>query len=237
MLTSAMSLLTREEKRYLYWCEALCICQNRRLYCFLATMVNTCSLMRKVLHQHTTDQFRITVNKCESRQVGWGEERIVQLKQTQCVYAHNSTEDCYAYFVAATLTSYSENMERGGKYGEGSRGNLKLWQSQKSGMDSFLYRVDENMTASTYSLNKIPERNLESMSSHSAHSIPLYLMPRPNSVAGESLPLSLSSSPVKVEKETEIRLLTAAWAKVWYFFWLNWIVNSVCYVAPYFWLV
>lgn len=98
--------------------------------------------------------------------------------------------------VAATLTSYSENMERGGKYGEGSRGNLKLWQSQKSGMDSFLYRVDENMTASTYSLNKIPERNLESMSSHSAHSIPLYLMPRPNSVAGESLlPLSFLSFP------------------------------------------
>lgn len=108
-------------------------------------------------------------------------------------------------------------MERGGKYGEGSRGNLKLWQSQKSGMDSFLYRVDENMTASTYSLNKIPERNLESMSSHSAHSIPLYLMPRPNSVAGESLPLSLSPSPVKVEKETEIRLFTDAF----YFFWLN----------------
>ncbi|KAM7370554.1 hypothetical protein PAMP_010089 [Pampus punctatissimus] len=88
--------------------------------------------------------------------------------------------------IIATLTSYSENMERGGKYGEGSRGNLKLWQSQKSGMDSFLYRVDENMTASTYSLNKIPERNLESMSSHSAHSIPLYLMPRPNSVAAIS---------------------------------------------------
>ncbi|KAM9425080.1 protein TANC2 isoform 2-T2 [Pholidichthys leucotaenia] len=88
--------------------------------------------------------------------------------------------------IIATLTSYSENMERGGKYSEGSRGNLKLWQSQKSGMDSFLYRVDENMTASTYSLNKIPERNLESMSSHSAHSIPLYLMPRPNSVAATS---------------------------------------------------
>uniref|UniRef100_A0A673AAY7 Tetratricopeptide repeat, ankyrin repeat and coiled-coil containing 2 n=1 Tax=Sphaeramia orbicularis TaxID=375764 RepID=A0A673AAY7_9TELE len=88
--------------------------------------------------------------------------------------------------IIATLTSYSENMERGSKYGEGSRGNLKLWQSQKSGMDSFLYRVDENMTASTYSLNKIPERNLESMSSHSAHSIPLYLMPRPNSVAATS---------------------------------------------------
>ncbi|XP_060951215.1 protein TANC2 [Limanda limanda] len=88
--------------------------------------------------------------------------------------------------IIATLTSYSENMERGGKYGEGSRANLKLWQSQKSGMDSFLYRVDENMTASTYSLNKIPERSLESMSSHSAHSIPLYLMPRPNSVAATS---------------------------------------------------
>ncbi|XP_054899041.1 protein TANC2 isoform X10 [Poeciliopsis prolifica] len=88
--------------------------------------------------------------------------------------------------IIATLTSYSENMERGGKYSEGSRGNLKLWQSQKSGMDSFLYRLDENMTASTFSLNKIPERNLESMSSHSAHSIPLYLMPRPNSVAATS---------------------------------------------------
>lgn len=93
--------------------------------------------------------------------------------------------------LAATLTSYSENVDgggggSGGKYGEGWRGNLKLWQSQKSGMDSFLYRLDENMTASTYSLNKIPERSMESMSSSSAHSIPLYLMPRPNSVAGES---------------------------------------------------
>ncbi|XP_036409043.1 protein TANC2-like isoform X3 [Megalops cyprinoides] len=88
--------------------------------------------------------------------------------------------------IIATLTSYSENVERGGKYGEGSRGNLKLWQSQKSGMDSYLYRVDENMTASTYSLNKIPERNLETISSHSVHSIPLYLMPRPNSVAATS---------------------------------------------------
>uniref|UniRef100_H3BXD8 Tetratricopeptide repeat, ankyrin repeat and coiled-coil containing 2 n=1 Tax=Tetraodon nigroviridis TaxID=99883 RepID=H3BXD8_TETNG len=96
--------------------------------------------------------------------------------------------------IIATLTSYSENMERGGKYGEGSRGNLKQWHSQKSGMDSFLYRVDENMTASTYSLNKIPERNLESMSSHSAHSIPLYLMPRPNSVAVVRLQKPATSS-------------------------------------------
>ncbi|MGH0131852.1 UNVERIFIED_CONTAM: hypothetical protein FKN15_047955 [Acipenser sinensis] len=86
--------------------------------------------------------------------------------------------------IIATLTSYSENVERS-KYGEGSRANLKPWQSQKSGMDSCLYRVDENMTASTYSLNKIPERNLETISSQSVQSIPLYLMPRPNSVAGK----------------------------------------------------
>uniref|UniRef100_A0A8K9WUQ0 Tetratricopeptide repeat, ankyrin repeat and coiled-coil containing 2b n=1 Tax=Oncorhynchus mykiss TaxID=8022 RepID=A0A8K9WUQ0_ONCMY len=88
--------------------------------------------------------------------------------------------------IIATLTTYPENAERGGKYSEGgfSRGsNLKLWQSQRSGMDSFLYRVDENMAASTYSLNKIPERHLDSMS---AHSIPLCLMPRPNSVAATS---------------------------------------------------
>lgn len=110
------------------------------------------------------------------------------MSHSEPIVQHNITDECHICFVAATLTSYSENMERGGKYGEGSRGNLKLWQSQKSGMDSYLYRVDENMTASTYSLNKIPERNLDSMSSHSAHSIPLYLMPRPNSVAGESLP-------------------------------------------------
>lgn len=67
----------------------------------------------------------------------------------------------------------------------GSGGNLKPWQSQKSSMDSCLYRVDENMTASTYSLNKIPERNLETVLSQSVQSIPLYLMPRPNSVAGK----------------------------------------------------
>ncbi|OXB70289.1 UNVERIFIED_CONTAM: hypothetical protein H355_014954 [Colinus virginianus] len=53
-------------------------------------------------------------------------------------------------------------------------------------MDSCLYRVDENMTASTYSLNKIPERNLETVLSQSVQSIPLYLMPRPNSVAATS---------------------------------------------------
>ncbi|XP_069094099.1 protein TANC2 isoform X1 [Pleurodeles waltl] len=93
--------------------------------------------------------------------------------------------------IIATLTSYSENVERSKYGGEGSkdlgsRGNLKPWQSQKSSMDSCLYRVDENMTASTYSLNKIPERNLDSVLSQSVQSIPLYLMPRPNSVAATS---------------------------------------------------
>ncbi|XP_005584683.2 protein TANC2 isoform X6 [Macaca fascicularis] len=93
--------------------------------------------------------------------------------------------------IIATLTSYSENVERTKYAGEsskelGSGGNIKPWQSQKSSMDSCLYRVDENMTASTYSLNKIPERNLETVLSQSVQSIPLYLMPRPNSVAATS---------------------------------------------------
>lgn len=93
--------------------------------------------------------------------------------------------------IIATLTNYSENMERTKYVGEagkelGSGGNLKPWQSQKSSMDSCLYRVDENMAASTYSLNKIPERNLETVLSQSVQSIPLYLMPRPNSVAATS---------------------------------------------------
>lgn len=141
---------------------------------------NTCSSVRQGHYiKPAIDQFRTTVK--------W------KVALTQCCLC------C----VAATLTSYSENMERGGKYGEGSRGNLKQWHSQKSGMDTFLYRVDENMTASTYSLNKIPERNLESMSSHSAHSIPLYLMPRPNSVAGESFLLSPSLSFQGRKKECD----------------------------------
>nr|XP_056719316.1 protein TANC2 isoform X2 [Euleptes europaea] len=93
--------------------------------------------------------------------------------------------------IIATLTSYSENIDRA-KYGgessqeAGSGGNLKPWQSQKSSIDSCLYRVDENMAASTYSLNKIPERSLETVLSQSVQSIPLYLMPRPNSVAATS---------------------------------------------------
>ncbi|XP_072270709.1 protein TANC2 isoform X2 [Pyxicephalus adspersus] len=90
--------------------------------------------------------------------------------------------------IIATLTSYSENVDRS-KYGAdsnkdlGSRGCIK--QPQKS-MDSSLYRVDENIMASTFSLNKIPERGLDTGLSQSVQSIPLYLMPRPNSVAATS---------------------------------------------------
>ncbi|XP_026133246.1 protein TANC2-like isoform X2 [Carassius auratus] len=86
--------------------------------------------------------------------------------------------------IIATLTSYSEPMDRSRKHGDGSRSSsLKLWHSYRSTLDSSLYRVDENMTASTYSLNKIPEPG----STHcSSHPTPIYLMPRPNSVAASS---------------------------------------------------
>lgn len=53
--------------------------------------------------------------------------------------------------------------------------------------DGFMYRMDDNMAASTYSLNKLhPDRSsVAARSLGSTHSIPLYLMPRPNSVAGK----------------------------------------------------
>lgn len=119
----------------------------------------------------------------------------VRRRAQQCECASTSSSRAHFLcdsFLQATLTSYSENVERTKYGGEsskemGSGGNLKPWQSQKSSMDSCLYRVDENMTASTYSLNKIPERNLETVLSQSVQSIPLYLMPRPNSVAGKSV--------------------------------------------------
>uniref|UniRef100_A0A3B4GI30 Protein TANC2-like n=1 Tax=Pundamilia nyererei TaxID=303518 RepID=A0A3B4GI30_9CICH len=55
--------------------------------------------------------------------------------------------------------------------------------------EGFLYRVDDSMAASTYSLNKLhPDRGTGlTQSSGSTHSIPLYFMPRPNSVADTSL--------------------------------------------------
>lgn len=125
----------------------------------------------------------------ESRDSGIIGEFVIPLKETRAKCPRSSRFEFTPLFLSvfrlsATLTSYSENADRSGKHGDGSR--LKLRQTGKSsGGDSFLYRVDENMAASTYSLNKIPERSLEHSVSHSAHSIPLYLMPRPNSVAGE----------------------------------------------------
>ncbi|KAM7386074.1 hypothetical protein PAMA_008950 [Pampus argenteus] len=112
--------------------------------------------------------------------------------------------------IIATLTSYSaesaverdDNTKRPGGGYHGS--SLNLWQqggrsvvasTSSSCMvsagrvnDGFLYRVEDNMAASTYSLNKLhPDRGPDSArSSGSTHSIPLYLMPRPNSVAATS---------------------------------------------------
>ncbi|TKS92388.1 Protein TANC2 [Collichthys lucidus] len=112
--------------------------------------------------------------------------------------------------IIATLTSYSAESaaerDNGTKYpGDGYHGSsLNLWQqvnrpvvasTSSSSMvaagrtnEGFLYRVEDNMAASTYSLNKLhPDRGPDSArSSGSTHSIPLYLMPRPNSVAATS---------------------------------------------------
>ncbi|XP_074552023.1 protein TANC2-like isoform X2 [Halichoeres trimaculatus] len=105
--------------------------------------------------------------------------------------------------IIATLTSYSADSaaerEDSTKYPADSYhgSSLNLWQqvgrpvvssNSSSSMtagrvnDGFLYRAEDNMSASTYSLNKLhPDRGPGS--SGSTHSIPLYLMPRPNSVA------------------------------------------------------
>ncbi|XP_067286033.1 protein TANC2 isoform X4 [Pseudorasbora parva] len=102
----------------------------------------------------------------------------------QAVTSPTSTLESRDSGIIATLTSYSEPVDRSGKHGDGSRGSsLKLWHSHRSTLDSSLYRVDENMAASTYSLNKIPE---PSSAHYSSHPTPLYLMPRPNSVAATS---------------------------------------------------
>ncbi|KAM9346470.1 protein TANC2 [Symphorus nematophorus] len=112
--------------------------------------------------------------------------------------------------IIATLTSYSAESaaerDDSAKYpGDGYHGSsLNLWQqggrpvvasSSSSCMvaagratDGFRYRVEDNMAASTYSLNKLhPDQGPGfAHSSGSTHSIPLYLMPRPNSVAATS---------------------------------------------------
>ncbi|XP_076856887.1 protein TANC2 isoform X12 [Brachyhypopomus gauderio] len=104
--------------------------------------------------------------------------------QGQPVTSPTSTLESRDSGIIATLTSYSEPAERDGKHSESSRASsLKLWHSHRATLDSSLYRLDENMTASSHSLNKIPEPG----SAHSfSYPTPLYLMPRPNSVAATS---------------------------------------------------
>lgn len=111
--------------------------------------------------------------------------------------------------LSATLTSYSAESaaerDDSAKYpNDGYHGsNQNLWPqvgrpvvaptsssyviAEGTVNDGFLYRVEDNMAASTYSLNKLhPDRATGSVYSlGSTHSIPLYLMPRPNSVAGK----------------------------------------------------
>ncbi|XP_072299762.1 protein TANC2 isoform X2 [Eucyclogobius newberryi] len=121
------------------------------------------------------------------------------------VTSPSSTLDSRDSGIIATLTSYSaesavERHDSCKYHGNGFHGSsLNLWQqgggrhvvassssssmvAPRGGNNGFLYRNDDNMSASTYSLNKLhPDR-----SSGSTHSIPLYLMPRPNSVAATS---------------------------------------------------
>ncbi|XP_053299427.1 protein TANC2 isoform X4 [Pleuronectes platessa] len=112
--------------------------------------------------------------------------------------------------IIATLTSYSAESAAeqysSSKYpGDGYHGSsLHLWPAGgrpvvvstssscmvavESVNDHLLYRVDDNIAASTYSLNKLhPDRgSVAARSLGSTHSIPVYLMPRPNSVAATS---------------------------------------------------
>lgn len=103
--------------------------------------------------------------------------------------------------LSATLTSYSA--ESAAERDDGAKFRGGSWQkvarpvvastssscvvSAGRANDGFLYRVEDNMAASTYSLNKLhPDRGPgPSHSTGSTHHIPLYLMPRPNSVAGK----------------------------------------------------
>ncbi|TSL75272.1 Protein TANC2 [Bagarius yarrelli] len=97
--------------------------------------------------------------------------------------------------IIATLTSYSEPTDRSAKHGDATRASsLKLWHSQRATLDSGLYRLDENMAASTHSLNKIPE---PSFTCHSSHPTPLYLMPRPNSVAASANHIAWQSQSLR----------------------------------------
>ncbi|KAK1878333.1 Protein TANC2 [Dissostichus eleginoides] len=85
--------------------------------------------------------------------------------------------------IIATLTSYSADSAAERDQGPA---DVSCMEATGSRNDGFLYRVEENMAASTYSLNKLHPDRGSALSSGSTHSIPLYLMPRPNSVAATS---------------------------------------------------
>lgn len=106
-----------------------------------------------------------------------------------------------SHSLSATLTSYSAESaaerDDSATLGGGSWQNVarpvvastssSCMVSAGRANDGFLYKVEDNMAASTYSLNKLhPDRGPGfSHFPGSTHSIPLYLMPRPNSVAGK----------------------------------------------------
>ncbi|XP_013856737.1 protein TANC2, partial [Austrofundulus limnaeus] len=128
-----------------------------------------------------------------------------------CVASPTSTLESRDSGIIATLTSYSADSaakrEDATKYlGNSYRGSSSLHHWQQEGQPvvaptssscmiagqgpnkSSLYRTEDNMSVSTYSLNKLhPDRGPGSAySSGSVHSITLNLIPRPNSVAATS---------------------------------------------------
>uniref|UniRef100_A0A667WPF1 Tetratricopeptide repeat, ankyrin repeat and coiled-coil containing 2a n=1 Tax=Myripristis murdjan TaxID=586833 RepID=A0A667WPF1_9TELE len=122
-----------------------------------------------------------------------------------CVLRSATLTSCSAESAAECGGGGGGRNRRGGYYGNSYRGSsLVLWQrggrpkaasssTSCTGVagrvnDGFLFGEEDNMAASTYSLNKLhPDgRPGPAHYSGSTHSIPLYLMPRPNSVAATS---------------------------------------------------
>ncbi|XP_029364330.1 protein TANC2 [Echeneis naucrates] len=154
-----------------------------------------------------------STSPCSTLQHPAGEEGDNNTKHVSSTHASatspTSTLESRDSGIIATLTSYSaesaaeqdNSAKCSGDGYHGSSFNLRqggrtvVASTSSSCMvatgnpnDGFLYRVDDNMAASTYSLNKLhPDRGVgAAQSSGSTHSIPLYLMPRPNSVAATS---------------------------------------------------
>lgn len=171
-----------------------------------------CLFIRKLSRRYS----KFKKNLCLAQHVKFSGHTLTGLKVHQSpttllwiMLTHMFTPSPLLLTLAATLTSYSAESaagrDEGAKYpsdGYGSSrqkgGRLVVPSTSSSCVvgagragEGFLYKVEGDMAASTYSLNKLhPDRG--SGSSHSpgsTHSIPLYLMPRPNSVAGNMLKL------------------------------------------------